>query len=186
MAGIFLLKMKKYCVFALILMFVSLAALCGCDDSTMSPWGDKDSQNNANKPQTYKVYVYGAVENEGYFEVSEGSTYFAAILQAGLLEQSHLTSFCETVVSDQQMSIGVQYTENGVVRDGIDANSVFFSLRLPWEGLSDEVVNKIADYHEEHGTIRNKTELRNVLGDEDYANYHYKLYIAEADYEEAD
>ena len=192
--------MKKNCVFITMLIFVLMLALCSCDASKtlalgdiFSPWGDKNVENNPNggnntAPQTYKIYVCGAVEKEGYYDVSEGDTYFSAITHAGLLPNlSWLPANAHSVVDERQKSILVQYIENDAPRDCINANSQFFSLRdaIYFDGLSEAVVNKIANYLETHGKIANKTVLLDVLGEEDYANYHYKLYIAEADYEEA-
>lgn len=177
--------MKKNYAFGLILIVVLCIALCACDGSGL-PWADKTVDNNNGKQQTYVVYVCGAVENEGYYEVEDRSTYFAAILQAGLVAQSFLPQNTETVVASDS-SIIVQYVEDGVVRDCVDVNNPFFSLRDAslFEGLSEEVVAKIADYLEKFGAIHNKHVLREVLGEDDYENYHYKLYVAEADYEKA-
>ena len=187
--------MKRNYAFALVLIFVLCLTFCGCEDAKkptwgdkLSPWGDKNVENNngGSATKTYKIYVYGAVEKEGYYEVAEGETYLAAINKAGLLDCSWLPANVNSVVDEKQPSIVVQYLEGDTPHDCYDANSEFFSLRMSslFAGLSDAVVNKIADYHEAHGTIPNKAVLREVLGD-DYENYHYKLYIAEADYEEA-
>ena len=151
------------------------------------PWGDKNVVNNDGNPtKTYEIYVCGAVKNEGYCEVAEGGTYFDAIVKAGRLECSWLSPSIYLVVDERQLSIVVPYIENGEPHESYDANSIFFSLRDVnyFDGLSEAVVNKIADYLETHGKIVNKNVLYEVLGNEDYTNYHYKLYIAEADYEE--
>ena len=170
----------------MILIFFCCLTLCGCDFSKLSPWKGKEVQNNDSKPQQCQIYVCGAVENEGYYEVTEGDTYFDAILQAGLLTQSSLTSDFSSVVDGKLSFVIVPYIENGVVHNCINVNHQFFLLRAPMEGLTAHVVNKIADYLETHGAIHNKKVLRGVLGEQDYENYHYKLYIAEADYEKID
>ena len=174
--------MKKYCGFALILICL-LFAFCGCDGATLSPWGDKSAHNNRNEPKTYTIYVYGAVENEGYFEVAAGGTYFDAITQAGLLAQSWLPTNCYSIIDAKQLSVAVNYSQDDSKYDCINVNGASFVYRLETDGLPYEVVNKIADYLEAYGTIHNKTVLRSVLGENDYENYHYKLYVAEADYE---
>ena len=176
--------MKKNCCFALILISVLCLTFCGCDLSKMSPWADKITNNNSIKTKTYAVYVYGAVQNEGYYEMENGDTYFYAISKAGLLEQSWLPTNVNSLVNDQQLSIAVQYKEDGIVYDCISVNHQFILMRYSVPGLSDDVVNNIADYYEIYGKITNKTVLRAVLGDDDYENYHYKLFIAETDYEE--
>ena len=178
--------MKKFYGLCLIIIFALCLTFCSCDESTMSPWGEANTENNGNETKTYTVYVYGAVANEGYYKVSEGETYYEAIAQAGVLQQSYLPSNSSAIVSADALSIVVHYKEDGVVHDCINANHESRWLRLPREGLSLSVINKIADYLEAYGTIPNKKVLREVLGDEDYENYNYKLYIAEADYEETD
>lgn len=159
-----------------------------CDGSQRSPWADKNVENNDGTPKVYSIYVYGAVKNEGYHEVSEGGTYLDAIMQAGILLQSFLPQQAEILVNGEQTAVVVQYVEDGTPHDCVDANSVFFALRdaTRFVGLSQQVVEKIADYQENVGKIRNKRVLYEVLGEEDFENYHYKLYVAEADYEKAD
>ncbi|MCH5160187.1 MAG: hypothetical protein J1F66_05030 [Clostridiales bacterium] len=175
-------------------------AFCGCDadeisnwGDKLSPWGDKNVENNAisdnsSITKTYRIYVYGAVANEGYHEVEEGEVYLAAIVKAGRLDCSLIPANANSLVDGSQKTIAVHYLENGVEHECYNVNSVIFSLRdsTKFYGLSDEVVNKIADYLETNDVIHNKTVLREVLGEDDYQNYHYKLYVAEADYEEVD
>ena len=178
-----------------------MLAFCSCDASDLlalggnfSPWGDKNVENSGNGDdgnvkKTYRIYVCGAVAREGYYEIDEGETYLSAIKQAGLLaHRSWLPINSNSVVDESCLSIVVWYMDSDTPRECYDANSIFLSLcdATYFDGLSDAVINKIADYLELHGKIPNKTVLLEVLGAEDYANYHYKLYIAEADYEEAD
>ena len=110
----------------------------------------------------------------------------AAISQAGLLIQSSLPTISSSTVDTRVSFVVVSYIENGTVRDCINANHEFILSRLPMEGIPGEIVNKIADYLTINGVIHNKNVLREVLGEVDYENYHYKFYVAEADYEEAD
>lgn len=173
---------RNYCL-ALILIFVCFA-LCGCNATTISPWRKQSVANNSGAGTTYTVYICGAVAREGYYEVAEGATYLDVIRKAGILPETFIPNNESSLLDGEQSIIVVNYVENGVECYCHDANDPFFSLRRPTGGLSLEIVNKIADYLETHGTIRNKDVLREVLGD-DYENNHYKLFIAEADYEEA-
>lgn len=159
--------------------------LCACDSTEILPWGEKTNINNVGLPNSYTVYVCGAVQNEGYYRLYEGETYFVAIREAGLLVASAISSNAFAIVTEQPLPIFVDYIENGTVKNCINVNSQYFLLGLPIDGISLQVVNKIADYIENCGVIRNKKTLLAVLGDDDYENYHYKLYVAEADYEEA-
>lgn len=188
MAGIFVPRMKKNCAFVLILVVALTLAFSACDGSKTSPWGDKTIENNDGTPKIYSIYVCGAVKNEGYYEVEEGATYRNAIMQAGLLAQSFQSQHNDGLVNAQKTAIVVQYVADGIPHDCIDVNNAYFALRDPllFDGLSEAVVTKIADYLEAVGKIRNKKVLREVLGEDYYENYHYKLYVAEADYEKAD
>lgn len=179
--------MRKNCAFILILLCIVCLIFCSCGSEKLI-WGSKNTQNvdgNSAK-NTFVVYICGAVEREGYYEIEEGTTYIDAILKAGCLDCSYLTDNANSLVDGTQSVIFVCYVENGAARACYDVNSEYFRLRLPRDGLSDAVVNKIADYLNEHGKIANKSVLAEILGKADYANYHYKLYIAEADYEKVD
>ena len=180
--------MKKSSAFIIMLLCIACLVLSSCGTGEMWIWGSKKQQNIDGdlRKKTYKVYVCGAVENEGYYEVLEGAIYLDAIVKAGLLQCSRLTDLANKRVDRQQSTVVVQYVEDGKVRYCYDVNWEYFSLRLPMEGLSPSVVDKIADYLETRGKITNKAVLLEILGAEDYAEYHYKLYIAEADFEEAD
>lgn len=177
--------MKKYFGLAWILIISLCVILCGCERAALSPWSAQISLNIDGKPKTLNVYVYGAVENEGYYAVEEDETYFVAIRQAGILGQSYLAFNAYSIVDGNQLSITVPYVENGAVRACINVNHESILNRRSREELSDTVINKIADYVQANGKITDKSVLRNVL-DDDYENYHYKLYVAEADYEKAD
>ena len=170
MAGIFVPRMKKNGAIVLILVIALTLVFSACDGSKTSPWGDKTVENNNGTPKIYSIYVYGAVKNEGYFNVEEGGTYLDAIMQAGMLAQSFPSEYAEALVSAQKTAVVVQYVEDGTLHDCIDANSAFFALRDPllFDGLSEAVVTKIADHLETVGKICNKQVLREVLGEDDY------------------
>ena len=175
----------------MLLIFALCFVFCACDESKISPWGDKTAQNGNKNPENVAVdkltiYVCGAVQKEGYYQITKGDTYYAAISQAGLLLQSWISPRFASVVDAETLFVVVNYTENGLERNCINANSEFIAQRTTVNGLSDEVVNKLADYIDRHGAITNKTVLREVLGEQDFENYHYKLFVAEADYEAVD
>ena len=174
--------MKKCLWFAWILIVTLCVSLCCCDGSQISPWGEKSALNNVQSAKTYSVYVYGAVENEGYYRVQEGDTYYQAIAQAELLPQSVLTPNYYSIVTDMQLSIVVHYKENGKRYECVNVNGMALLWGIDIPNIPHQVVAKISDYLQIHGKIHNETELRAVLGN-DYDNNFYKLYIAEADYE---
>ena len=177
--------MKKWCVALILILALCATALGGCDGSTLSPWGEKNAPNNVHKPTNYSVYVCGAVENEGYYQVSEGGTYFQAIEQAGLLQQSSFSPNFYSIVTGDQLAVAVRYTQNDVVYECVNLNNASLVLGLPVQNVPDEVVGKIANYIANYGKIHNKSQLRTALGD-DYEDNFYKFYVAEADYEAVD
>ena len=189
--------MKKNFGFVWLLLLVLCLTFCSCDASKISPWGEKNTQNTTKDPEndgknrgdgagTYKIYVCGAVAKEGYYEVAAGDTYLDAITQAGLLPESWIPESFATVVNGSTSFVVVNYVENDEVKYCINANHEFIAKRYSIADLPEEVVNKLADYIAANGAITNKDVLRSVLGKHDYQNYHYKFYVAEADYEEVD
>lgn len=174
--------MKKYLLIVLVLILALCVIFGGCDVSKLSPWGEKSTQNKGDHAATYSVYVYGAVKNEGFYQVQKGDTYYQAIMQAGLLKQSKLTANYYSIVTDTQLSIAVHYVENGTEYECVNVNGRAFEQGLDVPNVAAEVVAKIADYVQKHGKIHNQSQLRAALGD-DYETNYYKMYVAEEDYE---
>lgn len=136
-----------------------------------------------NRPQTtFRIYLSGAVERDGYYEVGAGTSYMQLFQQAGILSQTILPSFYSNLVDGSVTCFILDYYD-GAICQSINVNSALIVGRLPVSGLSSEVVNKLADYIEYNGAISNRQQLKEALGS-DYQDNYYKLYIAEADYEE--
>ena len=130
-----------------------------------------------------KVYVCGAVACEGYVEVEAGSTYAQALQLAGLLTVSVLPSYASTTIDSSRTSIVVGYND-GQERQCVNLKSTLIVLRTNIDGIAPEIVNKLADYIEEHGKFTNKQQLELALG-ADYLDNYYKFFVAEEDYEES-
>ena len=64
----------------------------------------------------------------------------------------------------------------------VNVNGPLITLRMNVENVSPQVVDKLADYIEEHGKITDKTLLKQILG-EDYADNYYKFFVSMDDYE---
>ena len=170
--------MKTRLVTTVILLLVCVT-LCGCSVLS-SPLGPVDVLNQV-EVKTVRIYICGAVEREGYYEVKIGTDYVEAVRLAGILPQSVLPTVNSSYVDGTVTNIIVGYFD-GTNHDSINANNVLIANRMPVNGLSDVVINKLADYIELHGKISNKKQLELALGD-DYADNYYKLFIAEIDYE---
>lgn len=167
--------MKKLA--ASLMLIILCVTLFGCDQS-LAP-----QKLVSHEDVSFRVYVSGAVEKEGYFTVSAGTAVSAVIESAGVIEQTVFPSFAAKII-DGDTAIFVDYYEKGGSRTPINVNSIFIRSRLDVEGLSADVVDKLASYIERYGVISNRTELATALG-EDYAENYYKLYVDEKDYEAA-
>lgn len=171
------LPMKRIVLSVLIL--VLCASFCGC--RYLSPLGDVSINAQGDKP--VRVYVCGAVLNEGYVQVDPGSDYYHAIAAAGVTKYTYLPLDCYSVIDAFVTHIIVDYYADGAVRSCVDVNGALITYRMDIDGISSAVVDKIADHIEKNGKITDKSVLAAVLGD-DYADNYYKFYVAESDYEE--
>ena len=169
-------------LFALLLILLTLSVMfCGCDASTIFPLSNKQIDDKTT--QNFRVYVCGAVRNEGYYEVNCGSDYYSAIVLAGIVNQSVLPDNISAIVTSETAQIVVNYVENGVTHYCINVNSLLIAERYPIDGISPAVVNKIADYVEVFGKITNKQALATALGS-DYEDNFFKFFVAVENYEE--
>ena len=181
MAGLFAVMKVRFTTTVILFLFVSVV-LCGCDEIFASPFGNVNVPDQPSK--SFSFYVCGAVEREGYVEVAAGSSYDVAIRLAGLLPESVLPSYAATTVNGDFTQIILNYYDGETVRDSINANSILIVWRWHVDGISDEIVNKLADYIDEYGKISNRQRLADALGC-DYLDNYYKFFVAEEDYEES-
>ena len=179
MAGLFLLMKARFFTTVILLLFLC-AIFCSCDGIFNSPFRSEYIENQPAK--TFRLYVYGAVAREGYYEVQAGSAYDKAIQLAGILTVSVLPTFAATTVDGNLTQVAVNYYDGQTARECVNVNSDLVKGRYPVEGISDEIVTKLADYVDVHGKITNKQQLEVALGD-DYSTNFYKFFVAEEDYE---
>ena len=175
--------MKARFVATVILSLFVCVALCGCSAGLAQPLGIVEVDNQP--VTTFRFYVCGAVEREGYVEVVAGSSYDMAIRLAGVLDKTVWPEYSATTVNGEFTQILLNYYDGEKICDSVNANSALIAGRLPVEGISDEIVNKLADYIDAYGKISNKQRLAEALGD-DYSDNYYKFFVAEEDYEEID
>ena len=169
----------RFATTVILFLFVCVM-LSGCA-TFASPLGRVDVDNQP--ITTFRFYVCGAVEREGYVNVVAGNSYDTAIRLAGLLPESVLPGYAATTVNGDFTQIVLSYYDGEKVCDSINANSLLIANRLSVNAISDEIVNKLADYIDLHGKISNKQCLAEALGD-DYQSNYYKFFVAEKDYEE--
>ena len=163
-----------------VILLIICIVLCGCDNS--SSLGKVEIPNQPGKDKV-RIYVCGAVEREGYYEAEQGTDYFEVFSLAGILPESALPLVSSPYVDGSVTVLIVDFYDNQVRYSSVNANNPLISMRMSVDGLTDDIVNKLADYIDEHGKITNKKQLLEALGD-DYGDNYYKLFIAEKDYEE--
>lgn len=173
--------MKTRFLTTVILLLVICVTLCGCVYFGAA-FSDIEVPNQP-KSEKIRIYIYGAVQREGYYEVEVGTDYMEVLALAGLLPQSIVPTLSSSYVDGTITVLPVGYYDGDTARSSINVNSILITSRMPVDGLSVAVVNKLADYIEIHGKITNKHQVLEALGD-DYDENYYKLYVAEIDYEE--
>jgi protein involved in polysaccharide export with SLBB domain len=188
-----MLQMKR--IFALVLIlvcFVTLLSACGnffvqksqiqgdnFNKPTLSPYQNQTIPTV--EPQIYTVYICGAVQNEGYYNVVQGTTIGDAISLAGLLSQTVLPDNSQMYVQSN-MQIVVQYFYDGARHVGINVNGLYVISNIPTANISADVMEKLHNYYMQNGVITNKQILKQILTEEQYQQNHYKFFVAEEDY----
>ena len=150
----------------MIAIILCCIVLCGCDVN----FPFKPHVADAKPSRHFTVYVFGAVQNEGYVTVAEGADYNALLAEAGALPQTAWPAFPFTLVTEDTSFLAVQYVEGGKTYPCVNANGPIVTLRLPVENV------------ERCGKVKNKEMLEEILGE--YAQHSYKFFISEADYED--
>lgn len=163
---------------ALMLALLSLF-LFGCRDGMLTPSEDKFSPDNSTR--LVSVYIDGAVENSGYHSIAEGTDVQTAVLGAVLCEYGVLPTNGLEFVSDKMLIIVDFVDDNGNRRSCVNANGLAVRCRAEIEGISAVVVDVLADFLEQNGTVRNRHDLAKALGRHYQQNY-YKFYVSEEDY----
>lgn len=186
--------MKRRFALVLLLLF-AVVAFCGCGDgetvkgdgfnkSTPSPY-QSESLPDVDSV-TYRVYVCGAVQTEGYYNVKQGTTIADVIALAGILPQSVLPQNSQSFAQDGTQIV-VSYNQNQTNYDCINLNGLYVMVEgLHVEGIDDDVLAKIHDYYAKYGVITNKNILKQILSQEEYQQNHYKFFVMESDYATTD
>lgn len=172
--------MKRGLTVVVILLLAVTMLLYGCD-TALAPLSIQDNEKTS---VCYKVYVSGAVENDGYYNVLQGATVLDAITQAGILDKTVLPeNVYETIKQDT--AIYLDYLQNYEIRFSIDLNGGLIAYNVNVEGIDADVIESIRNYVFANGKITNKNVLKLILG-EKYADNYYKFYIGAEDYEASD
>lgn len=186
--------MKRSLTLVLLLLFV-VVAFCGCGDGETVK-GDGVNNPSTNPYQsgylpnvstkTCRVYVCGAVQTEGYYDVKQGTIIADVIALAGILPQSVLPQNSESFAQDGTQIV-VGYYQNQTNYDCINLNGAYVTIaNMHAENVNDDILAKLHDYYTKHGVITNKNVLKRILSQEEYQLNHYKFFVQEKDYATAD
>lgn len=162
------------------LMMACCLLFCACN----FPFEDVTSPDI--QPEKYTVYVYGAVENEGFFVVEEGTDVKAVLLKAKLVPQGVYIGNPSQWVTVQTKQLSVNYEVDGTTYYCVNVNGGYVTTEQPIANVSAQVVSKIAAYIRENGKITNKKQLKDILSEQEYQENYYKFYVSVDDYEEID
>lgn len=178
--------MKK---FATILLLVAIClSVCSCNVNNLfyerlMPLADDELPDR--QSHIYKIYVYGAVADEGYYYAVEGATYSSLVISAGLLDYSLLPGDEFAYVDGKVSQLPVCYYCDGVKCYPVNVNGAIITYRLHRDEIPDYIIDLIATYIETNGKITDKTQLKEILGDY-YDDYYYRFYVDRSDYEKID
>ncbi len=188
---------KKFTALALLLT-VALSILCGCipqpyveqkftsdkSNGALSQNTDNNDKNDGDDTADIdgrKLYVSGAVVNDGYIVIPQICDYRTVLDKAGITDYTAVPANLKALVNNYVDSFVADFICDGKVCSSINVNGAFVTSRIEIEGVSGEVVDKLADYIEANGKITNRLQLKSALGD-DYQENYYKFYIDVADY----
>ena len=161
------------------MLFVLALVLCGC---ISTPFAEQVIPTDT-KPNetTRKIYISGAVENDGYITVPQLCDYERAMEVAGFTDYSVMPSNPTSVIVPNVDRLIVGFVCDGLEYDSVNVNGGLIKQRARVDGVDDVIVAKLADYIETNGVIANRDMLRVALGD-DYKDNYYKFYIDIDDY----
>ena len=180
MAGLFV-AMKGRFVTAVIFLLILCLIFGSCCNGFLLDEIELPKQT----VRTFTIYLSGAVERDGYYKVQSGTTYYELFQLAGVLDETVLPSFCSNLIDSSTSFVWLDFYDGQQHLNSVNVNGKLIEYRLEIDGISPDVVNKIADYIEQNGKVHNRQQLRNALGS-DYEDNYYKFYITQDDYEKVD
>lgn len=182
--------MKKHKKTGLTAVCAAVILLCGCGGGDAvylesAQTGETGTENVSREAaaeavsgaeQTVFVYVCGAVENPGVYELPEGSRVYEAVeLAGGMTDEASPDSLnlAECVADGQMLRIPTEEeailekeeTSAAEADDGLlDINEADASGFMTLPGIGEAKADAIVRYREEHGDFSSIEELMNVEG----------------------
>ncbi len=169
------------------------------DGTTATAIDDSAADVDDAEKQSCFVYVCGAVENPGVYELPEGSRIYEAIMLAGGLHKDASVKginqaqriedgdMIEILTEDEQKeleesggSISGQDADTGQAHDGlIDINTASLAQLMTLNGIGESKAANIIAYRESNGKFQSIEEIKNVngIGEGVYANIQDKITV---------
>lgn len=172
------MQMKKLLA---ILMLFSMFGLCACTQEDF-PFANRQMAGVA--PKVFCVYVCGAVQTEGYVEVQEGADIRQLVLLAGYIPQTEMPSLPYALVTNTSALV-LRYFDGSKFCYCTNLNGAAAQNCLA-ENVPLEVQQKIAAHLKQQGKISDRTQLKQILTQQEYDDNFYKYFVSEEDYEKID
>ncbi|MGN0342851.1 MAG: helix-hairpin-helix domain-containing protein [Roseburia sp.] len=161
-------------------LLVALLCVQGCGSGEHTVYLEPDTQdtetvdtgNSVREPAPCYVYICGAVEEPGVYEVPEGTRICDVILAAGGLTEDaaqETVNQAEPVTDGEMIRIPSQQEElmaaEAAEQDPrVDINSATAEELMTLPGIGESKAESIIAYREEHGGFSDIEDLMNISG----------------------
>lgn len=132
--------------------------------------GNKENQDTSSEKGKVLVYVTGAVEEPGLYELTSPVTVKAAIeASKGLLPYADVNHLHMEDTIDESTHIHVDFNFRGnpeelLRRQNISINNSSEAELQKISGIGPKMAKKIVDYRNEHGPFKQLEDLKHVKG----------------------
>lgn len=125
------------------------------------------------------VYIGGAVLNEGWHEVPEGTRLFQ-LLDVVKPHKSYSCPYSLTLKLEDGKHYLVNYLQNGIVRYPVNVNSTMFNAFAQTVEVDSDVINLLLKRREAlGGEFSSKEQILFAVGESVFSEIYYKLFIGE-------
>ncbi len=160
----------------MVMLLVCLMILTGCkrDENQLTRLQEAESieENQETKETADSIFVYvcGAVEQEGVYELSLGSRVYEAIQMAGgFSETAAVSQINQAEILEDEMKIYVPTIDEAATmqeeEDGkTNLNTASKEELMKLSGVGEAKAQAILQYREEHGRFQSVEEIMNIPG----------------------
>ena len=167
--------MQRKFIVIMIMLFI-MSGMSACDTKqkealSLETTSPKETQENSsyNMDEIF-VYICGAVQNEGVYEVPAGSRVYEVVQKAGGFTEEAATTYvnqAEIVRDEERIYIPTQNEalELQVLDDGkVNLNTATKEELMTIPGVGESKADSIVQYREEIGKFQTIEDIMNVSG----------------------